>query len=330
MATLFPPLPFMADETHLSWTGRMAALHLGGDAGPFLTDMRLPHQPFFSGYPEMVGQLCAIAEQDPEPVLHNTILRNSAYTYRLRGHDIGSGLLNGRMTHFCPKCLMEDDALGPHPHRQRRERLAWLFRVVTVCPDHNVRLLHAGPQPGIMPGLSRRVPLGTAEMRYLAEHADAATPSPLQDYLLGRLDGAKGPDWLDDQGLEQAIRATEMIGAVLAFGTKFTIQSLRVNDWHAAACEGWRWTSRGEAGLKEAFDLIKSKWAPPSQRRERASNYGFGILYHWLANPHLKTPRGPLKDILRDHIFETEHFVAERQILGEVRRPNCRISQRSK
>lgn len=293
-------------------------LHIGGGIQTFLTDMRVPLQAFHSGYPDLVRKLCDVADQDPEPVLRNTIQRFSPYTYALRGEEFGSGLLIGRLTKFCPHCLLEDSASGDHPHRHRRERLAWLFRPVAACPIHGLQLMFAGPQPGIAPDLSCRVPLATSDLQHLATDATPMHPSPLQTYVLARLEGTTGPAWLDSQGLEQAVRATEMLGAVLVFGARVHINALTVEDWHEAACEGWEWTRRGEVGLREAFGLIQAEQPKTRMQLDRSPGQAFGTLYKRLANPYLQADCGPIKDVLRTHIIETEPVTTNRKILGEL------------
>ena len=254
--------------------------------------------------------------------MRNTVHRFSPYTYSLRGEKFGSGLFIGRLTKFCPQCLLEDNARGHHQHWDRRERLAWLFRPITACPVHRISLHFAGPQPGIAPDLSCRVPAENEELRLLVDHATLREPSPLQAYLLARLEGAAGPSWLDGQTIEQAVGATEMLGAVLAFGARVNTNDLTVGDWHDAACTGWQWAKQGEAGLREAFSHIQSMQPKTRQIRGSAPGQAFGALYQWLANPHLKSDRGPIKDLLRTHILETEALTSDRTTLGEVVRRN--------
>ena len=72
---------------------------------------------------------------------------------------------------------------------------------------------------------------------------------------------------------------------------------------------------------KEAL-AIRVKRTHSSDWRKQSAEKAFGTLYEWLAQPHLKTPRGPLKEDLRRHIFETEPTAQGRKIFGEVDGPN--------
>lgn len=177
----------------------------------------------------------------------------------------------------------------------------------------------APPDPGSreIVDLAKRLPLDTRQMTVLAENATEKAPSPLQNYILARFEGMAGPAWLDNQTIEQAACATEMLGAVLEFGAKVNLAELSASDWHHAACIGWDWTSRGEAGLREAFSLIQARQSPIKHRRNRLPGQSFGVLYRWLASQHVKSDRGPIRDVLRDHILETEPVTTNRKILGK-------------
>lgn len=320
--TLFPRLAFSPDETHASWAGRLAAFHTGGGVDAFLRDLKIPVMAFNHGYPEFVRNLCTIADQDPEPVLRNTILRANAYTYSLNKEKFSSGMLVGQMTKFCPKCLLEDDAKGGRPHAQRREHLAWCLASVHVCPTHNIFLMSDNLTTWGLRDLSTRVPLCTKGLQILSEHSGIATPSPLQAYLLGRIAGEKGPDWLDGQAIDQAARATEMLGAVLEFGYRADIDNMSIDDWHRAACVGWEFTSLGEPGLRTAFQMLQAETPKATDARDRNPGYRFGRLYHWLALKTNHDDRGPIRDVLRKHIVATEPVTTERKILGVMVRPN--------
>jgi len=246
-----------------------------------------------------VRKLCAIADQDPEPVLRNTILRANAYTYSLNREKFSSGMLVGRLTRFCPKCLLADDAKGGRPRSQRREHLAWRLAAVHVCPTHNIFLISDNLTAAGLQDLSSRVQLCTKGLQVLSDHSETATPSPLQAYLLGRIAGEKGPDWLDGQAMDQAARATEMLGAVLEFGYRADIDNMSIENWHRAACVGWEYTSGGEPGVKTAFRLIQADTPTVTHVENRRPGYRFGRLYHWLALKTNHEDRGPIRYLLR-------------------------------
>lgn len=69
MSALFPQIQFHNDETSMSWAARQAAFHTGGRVVPFLNDLKIPVFDLARGKKEAIERLCAIAGQDPTPVL---------------------------------------------------------------------------------------------------------------------------------------------------------------------------------------------------------------------------------------------------------------------
>jgi len=318
-----PRLPCSPDETHVSWAGRLAALHSGGGLNPFLADLNIPRNAFHYGYPDFVLQLCQIADQDPEPVLKNTILRAKTGHYKMGDKNFRSVMLMERLTKFCPKCLMEDDPGGNRPHSNRRERLAWRFSSVHVCPIHHVFLMPDNVFSPARQDFSERIPLCYQNLRLLSDSTKASTPSPLQSYLLNRIAGGRGPDWLDGHTIDQAVCGTEMLGAVLEFGCRADIQNMSIKDWHLAACTGWKYTSQGTSDLRTAFNAIQSNGPKVTRRRDINPGYRFGIFHHWMVLRSAQNDAGPMRDVLLEHILATEPITTARKVLGvRVRRNN--------
>lgn len=92
-----------------------------------------------------------------------------------------------------------------------------------------------------------------------------------------------GPEWLDGQQIDQAVPATEILGAVLNFGFRVDIDNMSVVDWHRAACVGWEWTSKGETRLRDAFTLLQATGPIARDRSSKHPGYRFGKLYQWLS-----------------------------------------------
>lgn len=327
---LFPRLAFSPDETHASWAGRLADFHTGGGVQAFLNDMRIPVMAFLYGHEEFVQELCEIADQDPAPVLKNTILRANRNKYSLGKESFGYRMLVEKLTKFCPMCLLDDDLSKNGLCMGRREHLSWKFRSTLVCPIHNIYLMSDDTHSSSVSDLSDRIPFCSERLKFMADHSEAAKPSPVQSYLLGRIAGLHGPDWLDGQQIDQAVRATEILGAVLTFGFRVDIDKMSAEDCHRAACVGWEWTSKGEPGLRDAFELLQA--AGPMNRDRNAAaahpGYKFGTLYRWLSGNPVSDDRGPIRDILRAHISQTESNPFNKKILGVVVPSNHSMSCR--
>ncbi len=135
--------------------------------------------------------------------------------------------------------------------------------------------------------------------------------------MLGRLEGAKGPEWLDAQGIEQAFRATEMLGAVLRFGARTKAADLDQMDWDAAGQAGWKFTSGGESGVRTALDqFLENARMTSDGPLRRVPTYG--LLYSWLGSAALSKDPGPIRGILREHILDNLDVQAGQLLLGKA------------
>ena len=141
MTRLSPRLPFFPDETPLSWAARLAAFHTGGRLVPFLNDLGIALTELVAGATEAITRLCEIADQDPDPVLHNTIHALGERRFLLRDETFAAEMTIGPVTRFCPACVAEDDVGEYRPDVSRRGRLIWRLHSIRVCPIHHVTLI---------------------------------------------------------------------------------------------------------------------------------------------------------------------------------------------
>lgn len=284
MARLFPLLPFQADETHWSWAARMAAFHIRGSVDTFLRDLGLDPFLISLGQPDEVARLCDLAGQDPKTVLRNTPIQHIRRVYRLGDETLIDSLCPPPNLRFCPACLAEDDAaacmVGQDTSIHRRERLIWRLKPIRICPVHSLPLIRRDrPDGSEGTGIfGRSVPETTSMLKDIALSTVPCPTSPLQSYIAGRIAGRTGPAWLDDQPLEQAIRATELLGAVLAFGPYAFIDDFSSKGRDAASVRGWYFTSRGERGVRRAFRLLHNRVSPTCQVTKETIQQSFGNL----------------------------------------------------
>lgn len=312
MNTLFPSLPFASGETPLSWAARQAAFHTGGRLTPFLNDFDLRLSALARGERDTVLRLCEIAGQDPEPVLRNTIAATGKRRYRLRSEEISTAFTTGPVTRYCPLCLKEDRASEVRPGAGSRHMLAWMLAPVRTCARHGLALVEArsGRWDDIAHELQEIVPRAAADLERLAAGQVRREPSPLQAWVLGRLAGRAGPDWLDAQGIEQAVRATEMLGAVLTFGPDRKAAEMTGEMWDIAGRAGWDVTSGGEAAIRAALAALMEK-GPVARPRGC-----YGMLFNWLSSSRLAKAPGPIRDLLREHILDTVPITRGHVVLG--------------
>lgn len=254
MSSLRPLLPFVVDETHLSWIARMAVFHTRGDVASFLSDLGLNRSKLMIGDEPEIRKLCKITGEDPGRVLSNTI-QGSAAGATLAGISIG-GTYRPQGEHaFCPACLAEDDRFAKNPGVARRERLIWALRFVRRCPVHGIRLiLRRSDEPLSLQGLPGLVPDSQQSLEALAAALERRRPSGLQDYLVERLRSRTvGCLWLDEQQIEEVEAATERLGVLMRDGPVPSVDHVSEEDWEALGAIGWDWMRLGDDGLREAL-----------------------------------------------------------------------------
>ncbi len=147
-------------------------------------------------------------------------------------------------------------------------------------------------------------------------------PSPLQDYVVARLAGASGPAWLDGQGIEQGVRATEMLGAVIAFGAGQKASNMTESMWDEAGRAGWPVMSEGEAAIGTTFmDLLERSETNPGSMHPKTA---YGMLYAWMSASRLTKDPGAICPLLREHILDTVPLTKGQILLGSpVEAPPC-------
>lgn len=278
----------------------------------------------------VIDRLCDVAGQDSVSVWRNTALSQGNQTFWLRGQVIPATMLVREETRFCPLCLHEDDTGSGNRGIARRDRLAWSLRVVTTCPRHNLGLILRTREhrENMLHKLALHVPESGDELVALAWETVRRAPSPLQTYVLRRLDGQKGPDWLDDQSLEQAVKATQMLGMSFAHGARVKLSSVDRDGWDLAGRMGWEWVSRGLPGLQSAFQELQAKAFAQGQGGQNYFTV-FGQLYRWLLERGDRSDHGQIKQVLRADILENMDVCIGRDLLGQPVERRCKYSVQS-
>lgn len=318
MSVLFPFLPFDLAETPLSFATRCASFHMRTSMVPFLQDLRIKPDKMIGCDDDAVAQLAAVAGVDAAALLHNSARRMARRRFNLRGHVLSSEFFSTPDTVFCPACLREDDEGAAVVASVRRGRLEWTLRPVTTCPRHGLVLLRRKPQKwdDKYHELGSRVPERGDALDQLIDEAEQRAPSPFQGYVLGRLDGAEGAAWLDSQPLEQAVRATEMLGMLTAFGASKQRSHMTPQEWEAAGRVGFEITSSGESAIRDALSDVQKEFRRTGGTKGGRGNV-FGPFYKWMASNKNRKDVGDIKRIMREHIFETMEIASGEIVLGE-------------
>jgi len=305
MTQLFPHFPFDPIETPQSFASRLAWLHTQGALVPFLKDIGIKPAELISSEAHTIDVLAKIAGVDALSLQGNTGVRVGKRRYNLRGSHVSAEFMARPATTYCAACLADDDALFGEPGL-RRGRWIWTLAAVRTCPEHGLPLLVQEKEKwdDDLHVMTDRVPKHEQDLRDIAAKLQVRTVSPLQSYITARLSGVAGPEWLDAQGLEQVWRTTEMLGMVLLCGPDKNLKTATRDEWDNAGREGFKYTSRGEQGVREALQCIFQ--ARPRLAKNEGPQKVFGRLFQWLAFAKGAKEPGRIKDIMRTFIFE--HF----------------------
>lgn len=319
MMRLQPHVAMDSSETLFSWLGRLAAIHAGFDLVPFLNDLQLKSREIeidANGAHERLADLTGVSIRQ---MAHQHYF--SVGDRRLRFRDETFAVEFAPKVHrmVCPLCLEEEG--GGNPVRGPRTwkfRLLWTVRYCAVCPEHLVGLVspvHKGA--GYVPEHDTARAIGNR----LSELISKAAPrpvTPLQRWVTRRMLGDRGDGWLDRQDIDQAAKATEMLGVVLAHGPMPNMNLMTAPDWDRAWEAGFEVTSRGAEAIMGALEGLTIR-GRASTRSFKGPQANLGRLYQWLAfNEASGWRAGPIRDLVREHIIDNYNVAAGDVVLGEM------------
>lgn len=316
MGKLFPHVPFIRDETPMSWAVRQAAFHTGGRVVPFLNDLGIPSMDLVRGKLSAVERLCDATGQARALVLHNTIAIAGKRRFSLRGQEFSAEFTTGAVTRFCPLCL-QDDVAGHEGHGTGlRHRMLWRLSPVRTCPTHlvplsDVRLGKWSEVNHELPAMRSEI---AAEQSAIVDR-ERRQPSPVQCYVEGRLEGKAGPAWLDQQGIDQVCRTSEMLGGLMLYGSDRKASEMSEDTWDAAGRVAWPLMIEGP---EQVQDFLAQTLKGCCTQNGRPSPRGaFGMLYRWLFASRLSKDPGPIRDIVREVIIDQVPLVPGQRLLGK-------------
>ncbi|SDI92217.1 TniQ family protein [Alloyangia pacifica] len=301
---LKPHVPFDPQETVLSFAGRLAAMHTGQPLTRLLADMQINVEHFTLGRPEAISRFAEIAGADEADLLKAT-MRGIRGGVEFRGEHCQSAFLSRAADKYCPTCLAEDGE-----RQDWRQRLIWCFAPAHQCPLHGVRLERLEKS-------SRTLQEGLAQP---PGHQDAAASARTPSYLMwlqSRLDGLCSSDnpWLAQQGIQQVLDASLMLGTVLTAGHKVRAKTLPSMAQEKALEHGFAIYAQGPGSVTSALDLIRSTSDAHAVQAGPLAYYG--RLYEWLDRQCNDRDPGPIRDLLREHIIKHDAVDVGEVVLGQ-------------
>lgn len=314
---LLPALPFHEDEVTQGYFARVGHFHAGVDVGRFCRYTALPLIEFRDGTDEFLANAAALSGVDQDWLRRNTLRRLPDDQFLFRGETLAVSVLRRTTVRFCPQCLAEDLTETPEPgQRACRLRWSWLLRPVVSCPVHDTKLVEC-PEPDAVKAFDLTLLHARNEVLLRAKPpAEKLQAGYLQRYVVERLEGQRNAAaWLDGQPLAQAVKACEMLGALLAHGPAAEIGDYTDVDWANTGDVGFGICSRGaEAITQSLLDIRQTSGRRSGRTGPQAV---FGLLYRWLEYTARPEEAGPIRNLLREVILSSFAIGPGEIVLGQ-------------
>lgn len=313
---MLPVLPVVPGENLTSYLNRSAKLHANMDVFKFLSFIEFSQGAVMAPKGEALERLSRLFGLPVSDLEKMTFLPLGGRKRILCGEEVHAEFANLVKTSYCPACLLEDGMPGSSSGGLRVGRIHWQIDHVRTCEKHLIGLVrrkntHHSEKFQLM---SKVAPDDTA-LAEMVKKAPGQSLSDLQGYIVNRLAGASGPDWLDDQPLDLAARACEMLGVILTAGTHVNLKVLTDAEWNEAGHAGYGYASRGEKGIIEALELVVERF------NERGLRGGpqkvFGRLYQWLQFSKNGKPAGAIRAVIREFILDNFPVEEGTDLFGE-------------
>lgn len=306
---LFPVLPYDPAETADSFARRLGQMHIGRDAQRLLADLGIGHREWLCGARDAVTALATKAGVDTGALMRGVFHRLQRYR-EFRGEAWSADFVRGEGDRVCPECLRED-ARAAEPWALKG-RIAWRLRAVYTCPVHGCALISPAP-------VEAPVDASVFSLSAAMSGPDpiSQTPSPLEICITQRLAGEPtgAGEWLEQQTIEQAARACEMLGATFTKGLHYHHKGLTDEDWRQAGAVGYEIARAGPEAVTEALGQIAAM--STSTAGQGGPKAAYGRFYEWLAYTTPVVDLGPIKHLLREHILNTMIVEPDEVLLGQ-------------
>ncbi len=312
---LLPKLEALPEESMTSYLNRVARFHGKVPLPKFLDMIELPRQELLATSSETIERVSRLTGLQTVQLERMTFLLHEKAMRRIGGHVVHTEFLNAEARRFCPACLLEDLAPDSPSRGVPVGRIGWQIHSIQTCSRHGLVLQSRSIRT--YSDRFKNLPEffeSEAELHQLVSSAKACKASALQGYVLKRIAGVKGPDWLDDQPLDRAVRTCELLGMLLIDMPRAVPEKLAPQKRNLAADKGYRFASKGVDGVNQAFQVLFDRYV--AREQPSGAQKVFGHLYNWLQRKQHNRDPGPVRELLRE--FVLDHFPVEEgaELLG--------------
>lgn len=314
-------VPLIDGESPGSFCSRLARANGRESMHAFCEDMGLLAAHVCYGAPAQLERLADLCGFDAALFRERSIFRDGMKIH-VRGESVARCETSRYSFRCCPRCIEDDRAapgtVGPWL------RAAWSVALVRTCPVHAV-MLEQVPVPRWMAEPHDVAVIVDCLRHEIVRRADVAAtvePSPLEDWMHGKLVGSRkaGFDPLDWLQFNSAVRLVEMVGATASRDGNVRISEMKDHDWLDAGHHGFEWLSEGKDGLLRFLD---ARFGTVTYKPETCKLGGGGMLgsfYLWLASMARSPAYAPLCELVREWAIDRVPLGPGDKFLGPVTR----------
>lgn len=246
--------PLGDGEHPLSKAARDAARN-GRPLQRFCADMGISFWRLVHGQRAELHRLANLVALPPSYLERNAIIRDDR-GYVLRGQRLLRDNLRRDRVHACPACLREDLDRWQDIRVDARPygRTIWLLKPIRTCPTHRMELVEiaSGHDATTLHDFTGSVRNALGSLPALEASAVRRAPSLLEQYLVGRLEGASmQPNMLDELPFCAAASVGEVVGAAAAFGAEIRMSRLSGEQRQQAGDVGFRIACEGPDAIRD-------------------------------------------------------------------------------
>lgn len=313
---LHPVLPVVDGESLTSYLARVARFHGKVHVYRFLDMIEFPRSAAMAPRPDTLNRLSNLLGLPEETLVRMTFIPVANRARSICGEVVHAEFAKLDKTSFCPSCLLADGRPGSPSAGARVGRVLWQVEHIRACPVHGIALFRRqNTSHAERFQLMSQVAPDDTGLQALVDEALSLAPSDLQTYVEGRLAGGTGPAWLDEQPLDLAARACEMLGVIIAEGAHCNLNTLSEAAWHRAGHVGFGFAARGALGIRDALQSIFDQFVKDDLTG--GPQKMFGRLYQWLHFNRNARPKGQIRDVVREFIMDRFPVEVGDDLFGE-------------
>lgn len=313
MNTVLPlRVQLLPAETPASFASRMADANAIEYAADFCLDMGCRLQDVADGEPSALKLIGATGGLDFSDLQRFAVERTDAGQYLVAGQLLEKRWIQRAKLRFCPTCVSDD--LQESGHHGAALKAYWHVPFIRTCHAHSMPLFeidaisHArGPHD--FSGRLRDLQLTPTTLR---KYVSYRAVSPLEQYLVRRIDGKRQNRWLDRIPFNAVAMTSEALGIVLEFGNTRNVRSLSETERLLAGTLGYSVLSQGRFATQRALRDLNKRAGSPVWFQRRS----YGYLFNWLEQSKAEQYE-PIRKLMRDHIVSTYPVGEGDMVLGQ-------------